>query len=612
MQKGGWKQLDRVQDYLLETEVYGKFEAVLGKYELPHERVTELLDLTDAVMYGQIKIDQMPAFLQQAFGIEEDVAKRLAADVAGYRLLPLNVFMPGVDDAIKSWGGHIEDYPELRIGKPTLEDQIQEYAQEIGLDISDHILKRFVFLSKSFLNKERDREATTTLMKRPIAVGGLDMTQEQVDRLLSSLEKLFEQSTQEAVIEQGAGSQKMEDAAQASTEPIATPELEAPEAQEVMIEEEHKPEQPKLEPQELEEEAPRLVSAPEQTTRKREILPIKAVPTALTTEVPVISGHLLAEDEEGEVIEHKKFLQKAGLTGNNQQSEKQQQIVKEVLDEMAEIMKKTKLSRKSATALAESFIRGRMDEHRTHVFLQEKFGFDNDQIFSVLAILKKGHTKMHAQERSSVTRQARPVGKLEAAVLDERLAAMTSKLPKESIEPILPKARVSAARTKQEELEGQRKKIDAQKVKEAQVKARPEKANVRLSAPSVPPARGSEPSRRVSDVKKSPVLIGPVEELGTMSVTEFRRLSSDPKEAIEKILNTLQLLEETDYDDRVKGVQAWRKSPLNQLYLALVHESLMNGSAVADTAAKKRNAGEETLSTAEIDAIVVLNEQLHF
>ena len=107
-------------------------------------------------------------------------------------------------------------------------------------------------------------------------------------------------------------------------------------------------------------------------------------------------------------------------------------------------------------------------------------------------------------------------------------------------------------------------------------------------------------------------MIGPVEELGTMGIIEFRRLSSDPNEAIIKVLNTLDLLEETDYEDRIKGIVAWRKSPVNKLYVSLVQDALTNAMTVADAAAKKRNAGDESLSAAEIDAIVGLNRKLSF
>ena len=54
------------------------------------------------------------------------------------------------------------------------------------------------------------------------------------------------------------------------------------------------------------------------------------------------------------------------------------------------------------------------------------------------------------------------------------------------------------------------------------------------------------------------------------------------------------------------------KEPSKQIYVSIVQDALTDGMTVADAAAQKRNAGEESLSTAEIDAIVKLNRKLSF
>ncbi|KKS49752.1 MAG: hypothetical protein UV15_C0029G0002 [Candidatus Uhrbacteria bacterium GW2011_GWA2_42_220] len=138
MKKGGFRQLPAVQDFLLDISVYDHLEALATKYEIPQTRLEELLDLADAVMKGRVEVGQMPGFLEKAFGLGEQKARLVASDLAGYRLLPLTEFIPGVEDAIKQWGGDVLAYPELRLKKPGLEDELLSFASQIGLELPDH------------------------------------------------------------------------------------------------------------------------------------------------------------------------------------------------------------------------------------------------------------------------------------------------------------------------------------------------------------------------------------------------------------------------------------------------------------------------------------------
>src|SRR3989339_1442356 len=187
----GWIQFPRVQEYLLDIAIYDTLDEIGKKYDLPQKRTVELLDLADAVMKGQAQVGQMPGFLEKAFGLDEQKARLVASDLAGYRLLPLTEFIPGVEDAIKQWGGDVLAYPELRLKKPGLEDELLSFASQIGLELPDHLMKRFIFLAKGYINKERDRQASLTLLKRPITIGGLQFSDLQAQRFFEMLDKRF-------------------------------------------------------------------------------------------------------------------------------------------------------------------------------------------------------------------------------------------------------------------------------------------------------------------------------------------------------------------------------------------------------------------------------------
>ena len=596
MKRGGFKTIPRVRAYLLDIKIFDYLEEVVAKYELPQKRLDEFLALTTAVINGVIKIDQVPEFIEKAFGVDAEKAKLIAADIVGYRLLPLSVFIEGVERSIEDWGGTVSDYPDFRIQKPGVEDELLEYVAEIGLELPENLMKRFIYLSKGYIKDERDREATATMMKRPMNIGGLDLKEDQIESLLATLDKRFKEAS-ELEKEPEEPKEAVESSESQKQPEKVLPKVEIEEVKEVA--------------KAVETKQPRIESKPEKATRNREMLPMKAVPHALTTDVPVISGHLL-EHEQAEIDLHTKTLEKQGIVKNDESAKLLNETIQDALQKILPIFKEVKQSQKSANTIVESFVRGRLGEQRADALLQDKYSMSAEQSHKVIAILKDGFSKVHKVPITKPVITKSDVVAQEKKVLDERHAAITSSMPKESIEPIMPSARVSAARSKQEEVQGQQDKVDKDRVKQAQVKARPEKVKVRLSKDSIPPKQQVEVARKMADVKKVSRLVGPIEELGTMNIVEFRRLSSDPNEALVKIINTLDLLEETDYEERIKGIVAWRKSPVNKLYVSIVQDALTDGMTVADAAAQKRNAGEESLSTAEIDAIVKLNRKLSF
>ena len=286
-----------------------------------------------------------------------------------------------------------------------------------------------------------------------------------------------------------------------------------------------------------------------------------------------------------------------------------------------------KLTKKKALTLAESVVKGRLDTSRLYQQLKEVHGFgmveaqlvikplmDAKKTYesSILMTNDKRGEKSNTRIDLSSAEPSRDGKDVERSLMNRRHAALTKSPSNQSIEPVLPGARVSAARTKDEELAAQHERVDTEAEQMAKDKDRPAPVKVKLSTPSAPPKAPQQEKPRVTDVKFTRQLIGPVQELGTMGIADFRRLSSDPQEAVRKILDTLSLLEEHDYEDRIAGIAAWRKSPMNRLYLEMVHQGLLEGGSVAEVATTRRNQGQESLSPAELQAIVSLNTQIAF
>lgn len=125
-----------------------------------------------------------------------------------------------------------------------------------------------------------------------------------------------------------------------------------------------------------------------------------------------------------------------------------------------------------------------------------------------------------------------------------------------------------------------------------------------LQAPATKP--------RVEEIKFTPKIKGPVEELGAMVLEEFRRMSKDPKMAIEKIKDKLELLGEENFTQKMQGIAAWQDSSVNKLYLNLLKESLARGVAPIAVIEEYAKAAKPTLTKEEFTAIMELNRSLRF
>ncbi|KKS08114.1 MAG: hypothetical protein UU63_C0067G0010, partial [Candidatus Uhrbacteria bacterium GW2011_GWF2_41_430] len=149
----------------------------------------------------------------------------------------------------------------------------------------------------------RDRQASLTLLKRPITIGGLQFSDLQAQRFFEMLDKRF---------------------GEAEPTPLTKGELEGVfsdgklKVEEKRTEEEVESKKLKVESVKSAEEIekPNVKSTPVKTIRTRDLLVIKAVPHALTTDVPLISGSIIHQEEEAEIEEHKKQLAQKPVVDN--------------------------------------------------------------------------------------------------------------------------------------------------------------------------------------------------------------------------------------------------------------------------------------------------------
>jgi hypothetical protein len=117
---------------------------------------------------------------------------------------------------------------------------------------------------------------------------------------------------------------------------------------------------------------------------------------------------------------------------------------------------------------------------------------------------------------------------------------------------------------------------------------------------------------RMDDIRFTPQVLGPIDELKYMTVKNFRRLDPDPLKATKKIKEKLELLGREDYAKKIEGIVAWQESPLSKLYLSLCRQALDSKKPVLDILKQELINNPNSLRSDELSAIISLNHTLKF
>lgn len=150
-------------------------------------------------------------------------------------------------------------------------------------------------------------------------------------------------------------------------------------------------------------------------------------------------------------------------------------------------------------------------------------------------------------------------------------------------------------------------------------------ANVVPPAPSIPrvkeePVKTEIPIHRpfpqpqrpvVEEIKVKPRIYGPIDELKTITLADWRRWGS-AKEAAKTIQDKIGLLAEESLVKKAEGIKAWKDSEVNQLYLDIGVESIDQGKSVNEIIIQRQQQNKPTLTEEEFNAVVELNQKMRF
>lgn len=110
---------------------------------------------------------------------------------------------------------------------------------------------------------------------------------------------------------------------------------------------------------------------------------------------------------------------------------------------------------------------------------------------------------------------------------------------------------------------------------------------------------------KVETDKKS---VGPLDELKTFDLKDWRRLANNPVKAGEELVKKFMVLKEDSYLVYLDGIEAWRQSPLYSMYKNIIATCVVSKQKIKDYLFDQDKS--TILSSEEFDELVKVNKNL--
>lgn len=220
-----------------------------------------------------------------------------------------------------------------------------------------------------------------------------------------------------------------------------------------------------------------------------------------------------------------------------------------------------------------------------------------DKIVLVVSVLEHEAEELNKHRRQLAIKSKDNFAVVSVADIEHRLAPPPPVIVARPAEKIVPPKPIPAAK----------QTLAAAPFRPAALSVRPEIKRPRLNEVSAP----NQNKPRMEDVKHDRRLIGPVEELGTMDLTNFRRLGRNVKEIFEEISEKFHILAEQSLLKKIEGINAWRRSPVYALYLSMIMEGVREKKTIDQVIENRQFKNSVVLTLSEYESIAKLNQTLN-
>ena len=122
------------------------------------------------------------------------------------------------------------------------------------------------------------------------------------------------------------------------------------------------------------------------------------------------------------------------------------------------------------------------------------------------------------------------------------------------------------------------------------------------------PEKSSELQKTEVPAQVNRQSMGPVQEVENMSIIAFRRLSSDPKNAIVQVENMINTIKNDSFLLFIEAKKAWYSSPLFLQYNGLITEAINNKRTLQEQLAFQNMPNPLTM--ADLEVLITFNHSL--
>lgn len=132
-----------------------------------------------------------------------------------------------------------------------------------------------------------------------------------------------------------------------------------------------------------------------------------------------------------------------------------------------------------------------------------------------------------------------------------------------------------------------------------------------IAQPTPPPPRPIVAEKpRVEDVRRIIAPTGPIQEIASMRLVDFRRSSQDSMERVTKILGAMERIGEEAYDEKIQAIQAWRYNEPYQLYEDMVVDALQNRKPLSVLIQERVRDRQPVLEVKEVSALLHMHRMM--
>ncbi|MFA6146470.1 MAG: hypothetical protein WC697_04065 [Patescibacteria group bacterium] len=504
-----------------------------------------------------------------------------------------------LEETLEKENDEIEKLKKQQVMAPpiNINQAVDTAITKVGLTFPDEILeKRFKNVVFSYLREVRGEIETRIVLKRPQKIGGVELDETTVDKVMDILKQekpmiKIEPMGNLPQIELAEGLKQPEETIQKFTRMEKSAEKTVPEIKPVSS-------LPKMEEE-------KFLPQPEETKEKllkekfeQEPLaaPIIKKPQPMTQTYADKNTDLRGQGEAQPVIPEIKLAKEEPKLAMPEIKPVLPPVLEKKIEEPSFI--KAAEDKKTAPNLFTAVVEKPKTDLPVEILKKEEIS-GPEEITGVLKELDQ----LPAEDLPFVLDED----------AEDKFKLPVKELPKEELKP----TETQTYADRDTDLRGQEETriyldkktppILEKKIEEIKKEIKPQpQAEIFIHRPPREPAMS-----KMEEIKVTPRVSGPIEELQGVTLQDFRRWGSS-EQAVQKIKEKIDLLGEESLVKKSEGIKAWKESEINKLYLDIGTESIDKGISVSEVIILRQKENRKTLNEEEFDKVVELNQNLRF